>query len=191
MAKKRPEFNLPSTKPAAAASKKTAWVYKSGATEPPPLKLDVRTAPDAADVRVARSELIVDRYATIAGAAAVIPIPWFDLVAIGGIQMKMVAELSARYGVPFNQEIVKSAIAGLLGSIAATRLAYEFGRTVLKTVPVIGVFGAALAMPAFAYGVTWAIGKVFVKHYEAGGTLQNFDVAKMKPHFESEVDQAQ
>jgi len=30
-------------------------------------------------------------------------------------------------------------------------------------------------MPVYSAGVTWVIGRVFMKHFESGGTLLDFD----------------
>ena len=44
-----------------------------------------------------------------------------------------------------------------------------------------------IALPGLAFASTYAIGKVFVLHFEAGGTLLDFDPLKMRAHFEREL----
>ena len=183
---KRPPFNLPSTKTDTPAAAKSEWVYrsdeKSAAAEPAAAAV-VEATPSHAD-------LIVDQYATYAAGAAIIPLPVFDMVAIGSLQLKMVAALAKQFNVPFNDDLGKSVIAALLGSVTATRLGSGVAGSLLKTIPVIGAIAGALAVPAVAYGVTYAIGRVFVMHFESGGTLLTIDANATRERFQSELAKA-
>ena len=46
---------------------------------------------------------------------------------------------------------------------------------------------SAIAMPVLAGGCTYAIGQVFVRHYESGGTLLTFNVKEFQAGFTNEV----
>jgi uncharacterized protein (DUF697 family) len=185
MAKKkaRPEFNLPSTEPKAGADTASEWVYRSDEEADPGDETD---AFGETTNTLGRAKRIVIRYSRYAGAAGAIPIPAIDMVAVGGLQLKMIADLATNYGVEFNDQLGKSLLAAVIGSVSSTKIAYGFGGSMLKSIPIIGSIGGLLAMPAFAYAVTWAIGKVFVQHFETGGTLLDFNPEKMRAHFESE-----
>jgi hypothetical protein len=43
-------------------------------------------------------------------------------------------------------------------------------------------------MPGFSSAATYAIGQVFIKHMESGGTLLDFNVEKMREHFIDEFE---
>jgi hypothetical protein len=45
-------------------------------------------------------------------------------------------------------------------------------------------------MPGFAAAVTWAMGRVFIQHFETGGTLLDFNAEKMRDYFKSEFEAA-
>ncbi len=60
----------------------------------------------------------------------------------------------------------------------------------LKTVPVIGQIAGTILLPALALASTVAVGRVFLQHFEAGGTLLDFDPEKMKSYFEAEFNKA-
>jgi hypothetical protein len=45
-------------------------------------------------------------------------------------------------------------------------------------------------LPALALASTVAVGRVFLQHFEAGGTLLDFDPEKMKSYFEAEFNKA-
>jgi hypothetical protein len=59
-------------------------------------------------------------------------------------------------------------------SISNREQVFEQARSELrrKGVPIVGTAIGALTMPAVGAGATWIIGKVFIKHFTSGGTLQ-------------------
>src|SRR4051794_10965303 len=121
---------------------------------------------------------MVDRYSLWSGAAGLIPVPLIDIVAVGGVQLQMLRKLSELYGIPFADNRGKSVITSLAGAIipasTATTTAMTFG-SLIKGVPGFGWTVGALSMPVFSAGVTWVIGRVFMKHFASGGTLLDFD----------------
>ena len=126
---------------------------------------------------------IVKRYSLYAGGAGLIPVPVVDFAAITGVQLKMLAELSKVYGIPFEQDRVRPIVSSLIGGYAATKLGYGAGGSLLKSVPVVGPLLGAVAVPGFAAGLSWAIGKVFIQHFASGGTFLDFDPEKVREFF--------
>jgi uncharacterized protein (DUF697 family) len=102
----------------------------------------------------------------------------------------MIKELSDLYGVPFREDLVKKLLASLLsgaaGVGAGTALAISFG----KLIPGIGAVLGAVMAPVTVGAITYATGNVFVLHFEAGGTLLDFDARAMRAHFKTEFDNA-
>ena len=115
--------------------------------------------------------------------AGVVPIPVFDLAAITGIQMKMLYQLSGVYEVPFPRNLVKSTLASLIGGIGVLPLAGVVAGSVIKVLPVIGNIASVITLPVTAGAITYATGKVFVMHFESGGTFLTFNAKKMKEYF--------
>lgn len=185
MSPKRPEFSLPSTNPAPGAAAKTEWVYRSDQPESDPVM--VVTEPAAIAPADGRADEIIGRYASYAGCAGIIPVPWLDALAIGGVQLKMLSELCEHHGASFDDEIGRSLVAAMAGTYGATRLASQVGRSLLKAVPVVGTIGTSLTMSAMAYGATWAIGKVFSMHLQNGGTLHDVDLPSMRARYQDQL----
>jgi uncharacterized protein (DUF697 family) len=129
------------------------------------------------------SNEIIKRYALYSAGAGLIPMPVVDMVAIGGVQLKMLAEVGKVYNLPFESDRMRPIVASLLGGYAATRIGYGVGGGFLKAIPLVGPVLGALSVPAFASGATWAIGRVFVMHFASGGTFLDFDADKMRAHF--------
>jgi uncharacterized protein (DUF697 family) len=140
------------------------------------------TRPAAADAQDARRQELalaeVKRAAAWSAFGGMIPLPVIDVVAVGGVQLNMLRRLAQIYDVPFTQDVGKSVVASLAGSIfpASTATTTAMGAaSALKAVPAVGAAVSILAMPALSAGATYVIGKVFMKHFASGGTLLDFN----------------
>ncbi len=117
---------------------------------------------------------LVDRFAIWSGVAGLVPVPILDVVAVGGVQVQMLRRLSQIYDVPFSENRGKSLIAALAGALVPLTSTIGIYSTV-KVVPIVGSIIGELAMPVLSAGATWAIGQAFIKHFESGGTLLDFN----------------
>lgn len=139
--------------------------------------------------RIQKAHDIIRRYSYWSAGFGLIPVPVVDLAVITGTQIKMVRALSGVYGREFSEDVVRASIGALVG--AAVPVAVGAGTvSALKSVPVIGQIAGTLALPVLAMASTVAVGRVFLQHFEAGGTLLDFDPAKMKAYFEAEFERA-
>jgi uncharacterized protein (DUF697 family) len=133
--------------------------------------LDAAEAP-ATDRRAVASRL-VKRFSLWSGAAGVIPLPFVDLAAVGGLQIQMLRRISQIYSVPFSENRGKALIASLAGAmIPATSVIGAASMS--KGVPVIGTAVSVIGMPALSAGATYGIGMAFIQHFASGGTLLDF-----------------
>jgi uncharacterized protein (DUF697 family) len=138
-------------------------------------------APPTPTTDAERDELasqLVDRLSLWSGAAGLIPVPFVDMVAVGGVQLHMLRRLSEIYGVPFSENRGKSVLASIAGAVipasTATTTAIGVG-SFMKALPGLGTAIGALTMPVVSAGATWIIGKVFMQHFASGGTLLDFN----------------
>lgn len=116
--------------------------------------------------------------------------PALDVLTIAALQVKMIAELAAYYGQPFRKDRAKASVFALLGGATSTRLAYGVGGSILKSIPLVGQLGGMLTMPACAAAVTYAVGQVFIQHFESGGTLLEFEPDTMRGRFNAALGRA-
>jgi uncharacterized protein (DUF697 family) len=58
-------------------------------------------------------------------------------------------------------------------------------------VPVVGTVLGGLSMSLFSGAATYAIGKVFIQHFEAGGTFLDFNPISVKEHFHALYEEGQ
>lgn len=130
----------------------------------------------------ARATDIIRSYMGWSAGAGLVPIPWLDLAAIIGVQLKMLKSLADLYGVPFRQDLVRPAVTALVSTGGSALLAGP-AASLAKTVPVFGTILGVLTMPALAAAASWATGKVFIRHFESGGTFLDFDPAKARAYY--------
>lgn len=120
------------------------------------LKHFTQAADEFTALHAKRTAPILVGYSTLAGTAGALPIPFVDLLVIGGIQTKMIHELAERSGHKDRSrrflEISSSAGIGLLATAAL--------RQVAKLIPYVGsVVGAGMAAAS-----TYALGRAFLEY---------------------------
>jgi uncharacterized protein (DUF697 family) len=125
----------------------------------------------------------IKNYMWLSIGASLIPVPWVDLAAVGGVQLRMLAEISKIYGVPFQENRGKAIIASLTGFVLPHALAYNGIGSLLKHIPGLGSLAGAPMQALFCGAYAWALGNVFIQHFEAGGTFLNFDPERIKEYF--------
>jgi len=143
-------------------------------------KPEVEAAENENQLEKANS-IVKNRMMWSAGAGLV-PIPVLDLVALSGIQLEMLYSISKLYDVPFRRDIGKSIIAALLGSVLPTGMAPGLA-SMIKLIPLIGQTTGAVTLSIVGGASTYAVGKIFIQHFEAGGTFLDFKPEKVKDYF--------
>lgn len=121
-----------------------------------------------------------------ATGVGLLPVPLLDLAAVMGIQVDMMRSLCKIYDVPFKEKLVRSLLSALATGAGAMIVMTGLS-SLAKAVPVLGSVAGAAGMSATAAAVTYATGKVFIQHFEVGGTLKDFDPVKFKEAFRAKV----
>jgi len=131
----------------------------------------------------------VNRYALYTGGAGLIPIPVIDIMSISALQLKMIKDLGDIYGVKFRENVVKASVGVLLGGVAS--MALVKGTTgFLKSIPLVGGIIGGASVSLYSSAMTIALGKVFIKHFESGGTFLTFNAEKYKDFYKKEFGSA-
>ena len=139
--------------------------------------------------REASASAIVRSYMGWSTGAGLLPIPLLDLALIVGVQVKMLYDMSKLYGVPFRANMVRPLIVTLVSGGGSVALAQPVA-SLVKAIPGIGTVGGALTLPALAASSCYATGRVFIQHFESGGTFLDFDAAKMRAYYEQQFNAA-
>ena len=117
--------------------------------------------------------------------------PLADFAAITGVQLRMLSKMSDLYDVPFSENRIKSIVAALLGALVPAKFGWGAGLMVasaVKSFPVVGTVLGVGTVGTFAGASTYAIGKVFVRHFESGGTFLNFDSKKAEAYLNEQYE---
>ena len=137
--------------------------------------------------RLSQAEAIVSRNWKWASGAGLVPVPFVDLVSATAIQLKMLKELCDLYEVKFTKNLGKSAIGSLAGGLCSN-LGTATLVSLAKGIPVLGLTVGILAQPVVFGATTYALGRVFIQHFETGGTLFTFDARALKEYFKQQFE---
>ncbi len=141
-------------------------------------------------IRILQAQAIVHRHAYWTMGAGVIPLPLFDLLAVVGVQLKMLAQLSAHYDKPFREEVARKVLVSLVSGSGGVFLGLGLGPSLAKFIPVLGQTLAAVSVSTLTAVLTHAVGSVFILHFESGGALLDFEPEDMRAHFKREFVRA-
>lgn len=139
-------------------------------------------------MRFEEANKIVNSYVKWSAAAGVIPVPIWDATAVSGVQLKMLHALSKHYGLEFRPQLVRSLIGSLLGGVSSRFLAYGGIGSTIKSIPGVGTLFGLVAMPISSAATAYALGKVFIKHFEMGGTFLDFNPNSSREYFQKELE---
>lgn len=131
---------------------------------------------------------ITTKYMWWTMGAGLIPIPFVDLVAVSGVQLKMIKDMADIYDVKFSENRGKSIVSALLGSIVPNSLAAGGVGSLLKMIPFVGTVIGGISMSLFSGAATYAMGKVFIQHFETGGTFLDFNPDSVKEYFKTQFE---
>jgi uncharacterized protein (DUF697 family)/CRP-like cAMP-binding protein len=137
------------------------------------------------DDRRASAVKVVKRFSLWSGAAGIIPVPFVDLAAVGGIQIQMLHRISQIYGVPFSRNRGKTLVFSLAGSMIPISSGIG-AASLIKSVPIVGTAMSATVMPAMSAGATYAIGMTFIQHFASGGTLLDFNPTDYREYLKAQ-----
>jgi hypothetical protein len=142
---------------------------------------------DGCGEKEAKALVIVRRYSTISFFGGLIPVPLADIALITSAQLKMLQEIATVYDIPFSEERIKFISSSVLGSLIPQSLSAGIAGSAVKSIPVVGTVAGMLMMPALSSGVSYALGKTFIQHFEAGGTLLDLNPSELKSYFEDHL----
>lgn len=136
-----------------------------------------------------RARQVIRNCAWGSAGLGLLPVPIVDMMAIGGLQVWLVRELSRVHEVPFSRDRAKALVSALIGVAAPVMLSGGVA-SLIKVVPVVGQALTIAVAPGLAAASTLALGRVFHEHFKTGGTLLDFDADKMATYYMEELAKA-
>ncbi|MGR9105462.1 MAG: YcjF family protein [Gammaproteobacteria bacterium] len=154
----------------------------------------VANEPETENSKTGRANKAVRNYTVASVVVGAVPLPVVDLLCLSGLQLKMLHKLSKLYEVQFSEQLGKSLIASLIGGGVplsfSTSLA-SLVKSLAKSVPVYGTATGMISVAVFGGASTYAIGKVFIQHFESGGTFLDFDPEQVKDYYAKQFKDGQ
>jgi len=111
-----------------------------------------------------------------------VTVPVLNALYTASIQLKMVNELCVFYNVPFSKKRTQAMLSAL-GVGIANGFASQFA---LRMLP--GFAGVTMAL--FAAASVFALGQVFIHHFENGGNLEDMDAEAARQIYQDNLAEA-
>jgi len=143
------------------------------------LKTNLHTVASA--LRLSEAQNIVKANVITSIASGLIPVPLFDIISLTNVQFHMIQTLAEHYQIPadnINKSLITSLVSGSLPVASVLGLGSLF-----KSIPGIGTLAGSGSVAVISGAVAYAVGQVFIRHFEHGGTLEDFDPASAKDYF--------
>lgn len=133
--------------------------------------------------RLTRVNRLVRNHSVVSAAMGVVPVPPLTMTLILANNLKMLHKLSSVYGVPFRKDAGKAAISSFLGGCGTVSISGRLIWGLSTAIPVAAPVISIATIPVFGAAATYAIGHLFIQHFESGGTFLTFDPDKVRGHY--------
>lgn len=145
----------------------------------------VDTAPPAGEthaVDAAEVDKILRQSVYAAMGIGILPLPFVNVAAVTADNLLMTRKLAALYNVDFKEGVAKKIIASVIGAGVST-LATPLVESVVAGIPLIGLPLVIGTKPVLNGTTTYALGRMFITHFENGGSFVGANVDAMKASF--------
>jgi uncharacterized protein (DUF697 family) len=136
--------------------------------------------------QTAEANRIVRKSMYISLAAGAMPVVWLDMIALTGLQLKLLRDLAHLYEVNFSSQLARSAIAALVSGGAVYPVV-----ALAKQIPIVGWLATLGSVALFSGASTYAVGHIFIQHFASGGTFLTFDPEQVKDYYRQLFTQGQ
>jgi uncharacterized protein (DUF697 family) len=126
-----------------------------------------------------QGDRIIRSHMAWAMGAGLIPVPVVDLFAVGAIQLDMIRQLCKLYQVSFSEKDGRAIVSSLTGAGTA-----RLGANLVKFIPGVGSVIGGITMSVLSGASTFAVGGVFRRHLETGGTILDFDSKSLRKMYD-------
>jgi len=134
--------------------------------------------------RTKHADTIIRNHIVWSMGAGMIPIPIADFFAVSAIQLDMVRQLCKLYDLDFKENEMKAIVTALTTS----GFAKAGARMAIKLIPGIGSVVGGVTMAILSGASSFAVGEVFKKHFETGGTILDFDMDRLKKMYNEKFE---
>lgn len=135
-----------------------------------------------------KAENLIKNHMMAAGAVSVVPLPLLDMAAIAAVQLRMIQKLAAMYGKSFSESPARNTIAGLAGGVVGHSAGVITALSLAKAIPGVGWVLGMVSLPVVVGASTYAIGRVYQRHFEEGGSIYDISVDNAKSYYNEQLE---
>lgn len=125
--------------------------------------------------RSKHAETIIRNHVLWSMGAGFIPVVIADVFAVSALQLDMIRQLARVYNIDFSETQGKA----IVTSLTSATLARIAAGSVVKLIPIVGSLVGGISNSIFAGASSYALGEVFKRHFDTGGTFLDFDVSRL------------
>jgi uncharacterized protein (DUF697 family) len=134
--------------------------------------------------RSKHADTIIRNHVIWSMGAGLIPVLVADIFAVSALQLDMIRQLSRTYNINFSETQGKA----IVTSLTSSTLARVGAGSLVKLIPGVGPLIGGATVSVFAGASTYALGQVFKRHFESGGTILDFDPARLKKMYKEQFE---
>ncbi|MEN9205469.1 MAG: DUF697 domain-containing protein [Thermostichales cyanobacterium BF4_bins_65] len=116
--------------------------------------------------------------------AGLLPIPLVDFAAVTAVQLDMLKDLAACYGVDYDRSSGKAFVSALTSTTFAA-----IGSSIVKAIPGLGSVLGGVSMALMSGASTYAVGQVVKQAYATSGSLEGLDLRAARRAYEEAFEQ--
>jgi len=134
--------------------------------------------------RSKHAETIIRNHVLWSMGAGLIPVVVADVFAVSALQLDMIRQLARVYNIDFSETQGKA----IVTSLTSATIARITAGSVAKLIPVVGSVVGGISNSIFAGASTYALGEVFKKHFDSGGTFLDFDTSRLSKMYKEKFE---
>jgi uncharacterized protein (DUF697 family) len=148
------------------------------------IKKSIMTTEKENSQKVKHADTVIRNHVIWSMGAGLIPVLIADIFAVSALQLDMIRQLCRVYEVDFSETQGKA----LVTSLTSSTIARVSAGSVVKLIPGVGSLIGGATVSVFAGASTYALGEVFKRHFETGGTILDFDPARLKKLYKEKFE---
>ncbi|MEL6636452.1 MAG: SHOCT domain-containing protein [Bacteroidota bacterium] len=134
--------------------------------------------------RLTAADMVIRNHVIWSMGAGLIPVLIADIFAVSALQLDMIRQLCRVYEVDFQETQGKA----IVTSLTSSTLARIGAGSLIKMIPGLGSVLGGVTVSVFAGASTYALGEVFKKHFESGGTILDFDPDRLRKYYKEKFE---
>jgi uncharacterized protein (DUF697 family) len=130
----------------------------------------------------------IKNHAITAMGVGILPVPGLDLIALTGVQLSLLRKIGRLYGFTLSDETGKKLLSSVLSGYLPLVIAGPVS-SILKFIPGVGIAAGVMAQSTLAGAATYAVGKLFLQHFESGGTILDVNTKDMGQKLKQQIQE--